>query len=322
MTPAFTVLAAGIDITAAIRDRLLSLTVSDEAGSKSDAVEIVLDDRDGAITKPPPGAPLIVMMGFKETIQMPMGVFTFDEWTANGWPRTVTLRGKAANFGGTLKEQKSRSWDKKTLGDIVETIAGEHDLQPKVAKPLKAIKYEHLDQTDESDIAFLNRIGKDHDAMATVKSGSLIMMARGKGLTVSGLSMLPRPIDPGAVLTYSATRSNRDEWKTVEAYWHNLKTGKREIVKAGTGSPIKKLRHLHATKAEAETAAKAKLDESTRGNNTLSLTLIGDPTIVAEGRILVAGIRATVDGLWSVKSVKHTLASGGFTTSIEAELPG
>lgn len=322
MTPAFTVLAAGIDITAAIKDRLLSLTVSDEAGTKSDAVEIVLDDRDGRISKPPAGAPLIVLMGYKETFQMPMGVFTFDEWTASGWPRSVTLRGKAANLGGPLKEQKSRSWDKKTLGDIVEKIASEHDLTPKVAASLKSIKYEHLDQTDESDIAFLNRIGKDHDAMATVKSGSLIMMPRGKGQTVSGLAMIPRPLDPASILTYSVTLSNREEWKTVEAYWHNTKSGKRETVKAGSGSPIKKIRHVHANKEEAETAAKAKLSETTRGNNTLSLTTIGDATIAAEGRVMVLGVRPTVDGLWSVKSVKHTISSTGFTTTIEAELPG
>lgn len=322
MTPAFTVLAAGVDITAAIKDRLLSLTVSDEAGTKSDAVEIVLDDRDGVISKPPAGAPLIVLMGYKETFQMPMGVFTFDEWAVSGWPRSVTLRGKAANLGGSLKEQKSRSWDKKTLGDIVETIASEHELTPKVAAALKSIKYEHLDQTHESDIAFLNRIGKDHDAMATVKSGSLLMMPRGKGQTVSGLAMIPRPIGRDTVLTYNATLSNREEWKTVEAYWHNTKTGKREVVKAGSGNPIKKIRHVHANKEEAESAAKAALSETTRGNNTLSLTAIGDATIAAEGRILVLGIRATVDGLWSVKSVKHTITSTGFTTAIEAELPG
>lgn len=322
MTPAFSVLAAGIDITGLIKDRLLSITVTDDAGEKSDAVEIMLDDRDCAVELPRPGAPLIVAMGYKESFLMPMGIYTSDEITLTGWPRTITLRGKAANLGGTIKEQKSRSWDKKTLKEIVTQIASEHDLQPKVAPPLQAIKYEHLDQTDESDIHFLNRLARDHDAMATVKGSTLIMMARGKGLTVSGLAMIPRPLTRATILTYNATLANRDNWGKVEAHWHNHKTGKREVVEAGSGSPIKKLRHNYADKTEAENAAKAALEEAQRGNTTLSLTLIGDATVAAEGRILVTGIRTGIDGLWSVKSVRHTLTGSGFTTSVEAEIPG
>lgn len=322
MTPDFTVIAAGVNITGLIRDRLVSLSISDDAGIKSDAVEIVLDDRDGAIELPQPGAPLVVAMGYRETFLMPMGVYTADEVAVAGWPQTITLRGKAANLGGTIKEQKSRSWDKKTLNDIVQTIAGEHGLQGKCADPLKPIKYEHLDQTDESDIHFLTRIARDHDAMATVKGGALLLMARGRGLTISGLAMIPRPITRATVLSYSANLLTRENWKTAEASWHDLKTGKREVAKAGSGAPVKKLRHVYPTKNEAESAAKAALAEAERGNSTLSLTLIGDATIAAEGRILVAGIRAGIDGLWSVKSARHSLTGSGFTTSIEAETTG
>lgn len=45
MRPAFTIRANGRDITAAIRDRLLSISVKDEAGLKSDSVTLRLDDR-------------------------------------------------------------------------------------------------------------------------------------------------------------------------------------------------------------------------------------------------------------------------------------
>ena len=321
MTPDFTILAAGIDITGQVRDRLLSLTITDAAGVKSDIVEIVLDDRDGAIELPLPGAPLVIAMGYRETFLMPMGVYTSDEIGLDGWPQTVSLRGKAANLGGSLKEQKSRSWDDKTFGEIVETIAGEQGLAPKVAPDLAKISFVHLDQTDESDIHFLNRIGRDHDAMATVKGGALILMARGRGLTVSGLAMLPRPITRATVLSYSSTFANRMNWQSVEAAWHDLKAAKRDVVRAGSGSPVKKLRHLFPTKEEAERAAKAALDEARRGDTTLSLTVIGDATIAAGGRIVVAGIRLGVDGLWSVTSVTHTIAAEGFTTSIEAEIP-
>ena len=50
---------------------------------------------------------------------------------------------------------------------------------------------------------------------------------------------------------------------------------------AGKGSPVKRLRHTHST--EAEGAAKAKLDELKRGDDTLSITMPGDPLVAAEG---------------------------------------
>ena len=49
MTPAFRILVdGGQDVTEALRERLLSLRVSDEEGYSSDTVEIRLDDRGGA----------------------------------------------------------------------------------------------------------------------------------------------------------------------------------------------------------------------------------------------------------------------------------
>ena len=321
MTPDFKVIAAGINITSQIEDRLLSLVVSDQAGFKSDTVEITLDDRDNAIELPLPGAPLIVFMGYKETFLAPMGVFTADEVVAKGPPDRVTIRGKAVNLGGSIKEQKTRNWDDKTIEDIVGTIAGEHGLEPKVAEALKPFLYEHLDQTDESDINFLTRIAKDHDAIATVKGEALLFIGKGEGKTASGLQMIPRPITKSGELRWSMTLASRGNFKAVEAHWHNEESGQKETVIAGEGSPIKRLRHIHSTKAEAEKAAKAKLDEFKRGDDTLSITMPGDPTVAAEGQIIALGFRIGVSGLWSVTSARHEISGGGFTTSIKTEKP-
>ncbi|MFT4962494.1 MAG: phage protein D [Paracoccaceae bacterium] len=42
---------------------------------------------------------------------------------------TVKLHRKAVNLGGSIKEQKTRNWDDKTIKNIMETIAGEHGLE-------------------------------------------------------------------------------------------------------------------------------------------------------------------------------------------------
>lgn len=321
MTPDFQVIAAGINITSQIKDRLLSLRISDEAGSKSDQLEIALDDRDGIVEVPQPGAPMLVMMGYKEVGIIPMGAYTSDEVTISSAPQTMTIRAKAADLGGAIKGQKSRSWDKKTIGEIVETIAGEHKLTPKVADKYKAIKYEHLDQTDESDLNFLTRIGRDHDALVSVKGGAMLFMTRGAGLTVSGLAMVPRPVLASEATSWTLTFTTRTNYKSVIAAWQDTKAAKRKEVTAGSGDPVFKLRHIYSSEQEAKQAADAKLQEVARGNDTFEVAIPGDPLVAAEGRILAVGFRPGVDGLWSIKSVTHEIGSGGFTTSISAERP-
>ena len=124
MTPDFKVIAAGLNITPQIKDRLPGLVLTDRAGLKPDTVEITLEDRDTALELPMPSAPLAIAMGYKETGLLPMGVFTADEVVAKGPPDRGIIRGKAANLGGSLKEQKTRAWHGTTIEDILGTIAG------------------------------------------------------------------------------------------------------------------------------------------------------------------------------------------------------
>lgn len=322
MTPDFKVIAAGVNITPQIKDRLLRLSVTDEAGTKADMVEIELDDRDGLIELPTPGAPMLVFLGYRETGLIPMGLFTSDEVTVSAPPATLTIRAKAADLGGGIKEQKTRSWDKMTIGDIVATIAGEHDLTPKVAERFAVIMIQHIDQTDESDIGFLDRIGRDHDALVSVKGGALLFMGKGQGQTVSGLPIPPRPVLERGTTGWTLTLTTREAYKSVTAVWQDVQAAKRQEVTAGQGAPVLKLRHVHATEAEARAAAKAKLDEVERGADTFDATFPGDPLIAAEGRILAAGFRAGANGIWSIRTATHTLDGGGFSTSISAERPG
>lgn len=322
MTPDFKVIAAGINITPQIKDRLLSLIVTDEAGRKADTVEIQLDDRDGLIELPAPGAPLLVMMGYRETGLVPVGLFTSDEVTVSSAPATMSIRARAADLGGPIKDQKTRSWDKKKLVEIVQTIAGEHGLEPKIAQRFMTIYYEHIDQTDESDLNFLDRLGRDLDALVSVKGGALLFVGRGEGLTASGLPIPPRPLLETETSNWTLTLTTREDYKSVSAVWHDKKSAKRQEVVVGDGAPVLKICHPYATEEEARAAAKAKLDEIGRGNDTFEATVEGDPLIAAEGRVLASGFRAGVNGLWSIVTATHELSGAGYRTTVRTERPG
>lgn len=322
MTPDFKIIAAGVNITPQISDRLLGLTITDEAGIKADTVEIVLDDRDGLIELPAPGAPLLVFLGYRETGLIPMGLFTSDEVTVSAPPATLTIRAKAADLGGNIKGQKSRSWDRMTIGDIVGAIAGEHGLTPKVAERFQAVLIEHIDQTAESDIGFLDRLGREYDALVSVKGGALLFMGKGAGRTVSGQLIPPRPVLESDTTSWTLTLTTREAYRSVVAVWQDTASAKQQEVVAGEGDPVYRIRHIHKTADEARRAASAKIGEIGRGNDTFEATFPGDPLVAAEGRILAGGFRAGVNGLWSIRSATHTLDGSGFSTSISAERPG
>ena len=113
MKPIVKIIMGGVDITSKIADRLIRLTVNDAAGVKSDTVTIVLDDRDNKIMEPPDGASIAIFLGYEGDLPVPMGVFILDKVEYNIAPDTMTIHGKAADFGGTLKDQKTRNWDDK-----------------------------------------------------------------------------------------------------------------------------------------------------------------------------------------------------------------
>src|SRR5690554_3922674 len=115
MKPDFRILADRQDITARIRDRLLSLRITDEAGIQSDTVEILLDDRDGRIEWPAHGVELEVFLGDGRSGLSRMGLYVVDEVEHSGPPSSLTIRGKAADMRAAIKAPRTRSWHGSTV---------------------------------------------------------------------------------------------------------------------------------------------------------------------------------------------------------------
>lgn len=183
------------------------------------------------------------------------------------------------------------------------------------------MRYDHLDQQDESDIHFLRRIGRDHDALVTVKGGVLLMVDRGEGMSASGAPLTPEVVTRQMCLTHDALLSTRLVFDKVMAQWHDRTKGQRATVAAGDGAPTLRMRQTYPTENEARAAAEAKLREVAQGSDSISVTMVGNPFLAAEGRILAVGFRIGVDGLWSITRVVHRLTGSGSETTIEGEKP-
>ena len=332
--PEFRLVANSEDITETIRQRFVSLRLTDEAGLKSDALEITLADHDpvNRIDLPAAGAELELWLGYDGEAQR-MGTFIVDELELAGPPDSLVIKSKAApqaesgsGSGSTrlmVTTQKTRSWDAgTTLGDMARTIAQEHGLEPAVAASLDAITLPHVDQVNESDINLLTRLVKDYDAIAKPAGGKLVLAKRGESKTTGGQQLPTITVTLNQVTTWRVTITKRTPAGSVVAVWRDLSSAQDREAKVGNGEPVKRLRHQHSDQASAEQAARAELQKGQRGEASLSVSMPGDPQLIAEARLVLGeGFRDGVAGEWLITRVEHSLDSGGYRCSVTGETP-
>lgn len=327
MKPEFRITADGTDITAAIRDRLVDLRITDEAGEDSDTVEMKLDDRDGVIELPRTGVELEVALGYGDDAYV-MGLYVVDEISVEFVPAQLRITARAANFSNSdtarnrrasLRAPRSRDWHQVTLGEMVRSIAVSHGYDPRIAPDLAAVALEHVDQVDESDLNLLMRLSREHDAIAKPAGGHLVVVSRADSKTADGRQLEQVVIYPHDISTGSLVLPQRSKYSSVIAHYHDATLAEQVEVKAGDGQPEYRLRREYAAADAALTAAQARLKAFQRGSVELSISMPGNPLIAAATPLELQGFRAGVNGSYRATRVEHVFDGSGLKTQIQAE---
>lgn len=359
IAPDYMVKLAGSDITADISRRLISLSLTDNRGFEGDQLDIELDDADGLMQMPPRGAVLSVFLGWKGQALFHKGEFTVDEVEHRGAPDTLTLRARSADYRGSLNSRRDNSYHDTTLEAIVSAVAARNSLEPTVAESLKGVKVSHIDQTQETDAAFITRLAELNGGVVAIKAGKLIFIKPGSALTASG-----KPI-PQMTLTrsdgdgHTFNIADRDAYTGVSATWLHTKEPKPKRVKvqrkkkekhlralqhpatkkttskaqkvpeakegeylAGSDENVFALTTVYATQKAAMRAAQAKWDKLQRGVAQFSISLArGRADLFPETPLAVSGFKAVIDAQpWLISKVTHSLNNGGYTTGLELEV--
>lgn len=319
--PAYRLTLDGRDITPALNPRLMSLRLTECRGIEADQLDLTISDHDGTVALPRRGVKLTLAIGWQGQRLVDKGIFIVDEVEHAGAPDVITLRARSADFADQLRVRRSTSWHNVALGAILETIAGTNDLKARIDSALRSKQVAHIEQTNESDMAFVTRLGKRYDAVATVKAGYLLFLPV-NGTTTSTDKALP---------TYRVTRaagdshrwhsSDRDAYSGVAAYWHDPKRARRRGAHVGVPGHEKRLQATFGSQADALAAAKAEWSRIQRQVSTFQLTLAeGHAEIAPQTTLQIKGFKPEIDGqAWLVVDVTHEIGDSGFTTQIEAE---
>ncbi len=322
--PIWRILMDGQDLAARINPRFMDLSLNECRGDEADQLDLTLSDHDGLLALPSRNAVLQVAIGWSDTGLIDKGRFTVDEIGYRGAPDVVTIRARSADMQGPLRTRTDRSFHDKTIAQIVEEIALANGLQAVVGDAFVTTKVQHIDQADESDIAFLTRIGKRYDAVATVKDGRLLFMPIQGGKTASGQDMPVVQVYRRDGDQHDFQVAARDAYTGVSANWMDPKQQRRHTVMSGVKDNAKQLRTTYTSEADALAAAQSEWQRIRRGLATMRFTMAwGLPDLSVQHQVVFPDFKAPINEYrWLVKTARHSINDQGLTTALELERDG
>lgn len=317
----------GKDLSDRLRPRLVSLSISEKRGDEADQLDIVLNDTDGQLGIAKEGAVLHVQLGWLQGRDVTVGLidkgsFKADDVSHSGPPDQITIKARATDFTSQIRNRHQQSWKNTTLGAVLKDIAGRNGLTLKCAADLASIALPSISQSRESDIAFLRRLGRENDAVATIKDKHVIFARKGAGATTSGKALPTLMIRRTDGDRHNWQRQKRDGQEGVTASWHDKKGAKRQTVTVGKADGAKKLRKIHPDEASAKRAALAERDRLKRAPATFDMKLaLGRADAIPEIRVKVSGYKDEIDATtWLISEATHRLdKAGGFVTEVKME---
>lgn len=334
--PTFTLTVEGKDITALVAANLVNLLLTDYGAGEKKSDEVSFAVVDDKLALPAKGVKVALSLGFG-TQRVSKGTFVVDS-TASGAsansPRIVQVTARAysksaAKGHGTLQSQKHRNWTNVTLGDLLNTVASEHGLTPRIDETLAAKKLEHEDQAAESDMNLVTRLAARYGAVSKITHDSWVVMPREATKTSKGNDIKMVTITPGQASRWSY-RNNSDHPDSTQKgggthviRYHDLTDGgKIKTYTVGSGEPVVHeevtMYNLEAAKEIAGGLATASKKKLCQMNIEMPLT----PELVsltAQCLVTTKGFGSVEDRQWRISRAQFRYGPQGAGLSLDLE---
>lgn len=314
------------DISQDLAKYITGFSYTDEASDKADELTISLEDKEGlwhGDWLPKKGDKIqasfyIENWSGKENKQMlPCGSFTIDEFSLNGPPDEVTLKGQSVPVTGTIKTPKTRAWKKVKLSQIVMDIASASGLKALYECPSDP-SYEHVDQVKESDIAFLSKLCKKAGISLKVTDSQLVLFDEATYEAKAAELMLIKGTSNILDYNFDAT-TNDTAYGSCRVRYKDPKTGKviehHYKPRDSNGGPVLEINEMVRTKEEARQLAMKRLRGKNKMETKVSFTIMGDIRFLAGVTVTIKGFRV-FDGKYIIQKASHSVV-GGYTTDLE-----
>ena len=320
---------------ALLNQRIMHWRHTDAAGIESDRLELTLNI-EGLEGLPSMSGKIGLRVGYKESGLVEKGEFAITQRTPVLFPMRLMIVATAAPFSmvdpSSYRQRRSASYGPTTLGALFRQMVERHGFSARVAPALEGIAIAHIDQSNESDMAFITRLAKRYCAVTKPFNELYVLAEAGQVKTLS-LKQLPevklsvtldnRPGDR-AFITATLNENTRSKYQGSRVTWWDVAAGRQRVVQVGV-APFKTLRQRCQNEAEARAVAEAELRRAGREGLELLIDCPGNPLLSAEGLLrLDETWPSYMQGRWSITKVvnvgdpvtgyRSSITAGGLST--------
>ena len=246
--------------------------------------------------------------------------FEIDEinnsYSASGNTAKVKLN-SIPNSSGLRSINESRSWEKVKLSKIAGDIAAEAGMTL-FYDTKEDPEIERAEQSEKSNLAFLQKICRDNGLALKASDGKLIIFDEEKYEEQAPIITLTYGAD--AIKSFNATATISKIYKSCKVEYKHGKNS--EEISAEYTDPTKsdgmtlKVNQKVATQAEAEKLAKKKLREKNKEEIKISMTLIGR-FVYLSGNVIELSGHGWYDGNYIIEKSNHKVGNSGYEVSID-----
>ena len=255
-----------IDISDEIAHSISSLNYTDNSKNAIDDLELELENLDYRWLKewyPDENAQLLVGIHEEkenETNFLDLGTFYVDEPTFEN--NRLNLKCLALPLDQNIRDQKnSVAWERITLKELVTQIANKHEMNAEIYADNEF--FERLDQNQETDLAFINRIVKETGLNMKVSDDKIIIFddeEMEKNDTVEIFN-----INDERIRSFSLKKKNKEIYDNVEVSYYD--PDKKKVIKETiTKKELEKRNQVTTESSEEKTSENKKSKNSSKSS--------------------------------------------------------
>lgn len=219
-----------VDISDEIAHSISSLNYTDNSKNAIDDLELELENLDYRWLKewyPDENAQLLVGIHEEkenETNFLDLGTFYVDEPTFEN--NRLNLKCLALPLDQNIRDQKnSVAWERITLKELVTQIASKHEMNAEIYADDEF--FERLDQNQETDLSFINRVVKETGLNMKVSDDKIIIFddeEMEKNDTIEIFN-----INDERIRSFSLKKKNKEIYDNVEVSYYD--PDKKKVIK-------------------------------------------------------------------------------------------
>ncbi len=306
-------------------DTLVGISIHDATAHDSDTCTLTFRVAPPFPAMPPKGTRYVVSVGWSADALGKTGVYTVQHTSLRGDPESgheMTVECRAADLADTAKTADSGHWDDKTLGEIVDDVAGKAGLKAVVDPELRSVMIPYRARIAQEAVDFLTDLADDFGGAVKVAGGSVVVTKRGSGRSASGKTLPTITIshDPAYEFEFAFEPRGDDE-ESAAGWWDEMTGTFVDETDKGAGKGRVARPQPWPSKDEAKTGARAQRTARKRQSVSGSVQGPGDPKAVAGAPVKLQGFGPDADAAEvTAESIDHEITpDAGWIMTIKLE---